>query len=691
MKNLNKPLQSMSSFKRHYLSASLIFLFVQNSSFAQSPGGVSTNLATWFKANASVFKDAGSTSAANGDSVQQWNDKSGNGYNASNAGNIQYSALPAGDKTGVKPIFYTNKSNFNPSLSFGGSSTVSELNLGANFPSASSAQTGYSIFVVANPTKSNSYNFIVDVGHFANNGIGLGLGTTGANAYNPANYGGTGSTGISSSTSVNTSTLLRFITPFGSSAQNSVLYQNSISKVSASTTVQFIQANGSGDDISWSSTYGTGNPTPPEYTPFVIGRQAKAGNGSYLSRYFTGDINEILIYSSALSATQINQIESYLALKYGITLGSTSSLVNYVSSNSTKFWTGSSTYQHDVFGIGTDNGSGLTQTKSNSMNTGSGNGIGQSTKGNLVLSSATALANQQFLMIGDDAGTLTEETTNLPSGSSGSKRLVRNWLVQNTGSVGTVNLSFDMSGLTLSGGTTASNYRLLVNSNTDATFATGTPTHYYASSITGNLINFTGISLNNNTVFTLVTYASGSTLPAIWQSFTASKLGNGASLNWATSNEVNVGYYEVEQSADGSSYLSLGRVAANNASTDNYSFQTGSLLDGPNYFRIKRVDLDGNFGYSAVRIIDNSEPDGLNIEPNPVFSNTLKMKIKVSQTQAITISIIGLNGRLIQNKMYTVEKGDNYVEMDISHLADGAYIATSIIGNNLITQKFIKQ
>ncbi|MBS1669722.1 MAG: T9SS type A sorting domain-containing protein [Bacteroidetes bacterium] len=422
---------------------------------------------------------------------------------------------------------------------------------------------------------------------------------------------------------------------------------------------------------------------------FQIGGRTWQG---YLSRIFVGAMAEVIYYNgNTLSASQINQVESYLALKYGITLGSTASLVNYVSSNGTTFWTGNSTYQNDVFGIGMDNGSGLALAQSNSMNTGSGNGSGKSAKGNLVLSNS-ALTDQQFLMIGDDAKALTEQTTNLPSGSSGSKRLARNWLVRNTGSMGAVNLSFDMTGLTLSGGTTASNYRLLVNSNTDATFATGTPTHYYASSITGNLINFTGVSLNNNTVFTLVTYASGSTLPATWVSFTATKQGNGASLNWVTADEVNVGYYEVEQSTNGSSYLSLGNVAANNkGGTNNYSFQVGSLTDGPNYFRIKRVDLDGNFEYSNIRIINHSEGYSVSIEPNPIVGSTLRMRIVAPQAQKATVYIMGMDGRSLQNKVFMLEEGVNLAEMDLGHLAAGAYIARTLFANSVSTQKFIKE
>ena len=44
-----------------------------------------TNLVAWYKADTAVYNDAGTTLATNGQTVQQWNDQSGHGYNLSQA------------------------------------------------------------------------------------------------------------------------------------------------------------------------------------------------------------------------------------------------------------------------------------------------------------------------------------------------------------------------------------------------------------------------------------------------------------------------------------------------------------------------------------------------------------------------------------------------------------------------------
>ena len=650
MKDIIKLSQLISSYSRHGLSAMLLLLLVQNNSIAQSPGGVSGNLYLWLKSNAGVTQSS--------NQVTVWANQ------ASTSMTTQASTAGAGVGASNNILYASNKINYYPAIVYNGTATYCLQGTFASTPS--NPPLMFAVAIGGSGSGGQQYACV----YSNSNTIG---GSTGM-IYDAVN--GKFWTDFNGATCANTPAV------FNVPSLVRLYYNNASNANGAYTALNGIQQSTNPCSITNLLTAAQGS--------FQIGGRTWQG---YTQRVFVGSMAEVIYYNAnTLTAAQINQVESYLALKYGVTLGSVSNLINYSSSTGTAFWAGNAIYQNDIFGIGTDNGSGLTQSQSNSMNNGSGNGTGQNGKGNLILTSASALANQQFLMIGDDAKALTEQTTNLPSGTAGSKRLARNWLVQNTGSVGPVNLSFDMTGLTLSGGTTLTNYRLLVNSNTDATFATGTATHYYPSSISGNLINFSGISLPNNTVFTLVSFASGGSLPATWVSFTASKQGNGALLDWTTTDEVNVGYYEVEQSTNGNSFQSLGGVPANNqGGINNYSFQVGSLTDGANYFRIKRVDLDGNFEYSTIRLINNLQDYSVRIEPNPIVGSTLRMKIVAPQAQKAMVYIMGMDGRSLQNKVFMLQEGDNLEEIDLGHLAAGAYIARMMFANSVDTQKFIKE
>ena len=72
--------------------------------------------------------------------------------------------------------------------------------------------------------------------------------------------------------------------------------------------------------------------------------QALSGNyflgGYYSGRSYSGNMAEVLAYSGTV--TDQNQIESYLAIKYGISLPS-----NYLASDGSIIWSTTSGYQND--------------------------------------------------------------------------------------------------------------------------------------------------------------------------------------------------------------------------------------------------------------------------------------------------------------------------------------------------------
>jgi len=132
----------------------------------------------------------------------------------------------------------------------------------------------------------------------------------------------------------------------------------------------------------------------------------------------------------AFSGAVPNQgrIESYLAVKYGITMGTTASPVSYSASDGTTIWTGSGTYQNDVHGIGRDNGTGawgLNQLSSKSENPGTDILILQSGSSFTTPTNAqtgTALTNLQFFMTGHNGSAYT---TFADLGTSGIYKVIR--------------------------------------------------------------------------------------------------------------------------------------------------------------------------------------------------------------------------------------------------------------------------
>ncbi|MGL2994935.1 Ig-like domain-containing protein [Flavobacterium sp. TSSA_36] len=231
----------------------------------------------------------------------------------------------------------------------------------------------------------------------------------------------------------------------------------------------------------------------PSVTPLIGGLKILDGYN------FNGEVAEIITYPTALAEFDRKKVESYLAVKYGITLDE--SVNNYVSSSGSSIWE-YRTYWHDVFGIGKDSKSALNQTQSNSINTGSGNGTGQDGKGNIVLSDPTSLDDGDFVMIGNDSGALTEQTTDLPTNLSGKKRLGREWKVAKTNTPGTYNLTFDTKGLCLSIAS-ANDIKMVVDADGDGIFSAATTID--AVSYSNGVVYFSNLDLPNNAVFTFLT------------------------------------------------------------------------------------------------------------------------------------------------------------------------------------------
>ena len=612
-----------------------LILFVAVSTFlspglyAQSyPGGISNNLSLW------MIADSATTVSSTNATISTWKDqKKTNTFSVSGT---------ASTITVVR-----NAANFHSAVRFTGSSATlqgntsiqwSECSAVASFTGGITTERGTVISPATSGTAPN------DASRYY-----FRSGREGSNSYL---YAGMGVDSIG----------FEYIAA-PSDSQYNLLTASGVNNV----------FNRNGWDARVGSLYGgfTARATVMNSTPQI-------GDRSTDDSPLKGYISEIVLYSQDNSSNR-NKVESYLALKYGMSLGLASSLINYVSSNGTTYWTGNATYQHNIFGIGNDAGSGLLQSQSTSMNSGYGDGTGRSGMGNLVLTALTTLSNQQFLMIGTDSATLTEEQITAamgPSTAISSWRTTRTWKAQNTGSIATAQLTFDLTGLSLKGGTTASNYWLLVDPDGDGNFLTGTTHFYQAASITSNKIVFASVSLTNNAVFTLLTKPSSTAiLASTWLDFTARTQQNTVSLDWTIPHEENMLHYDIERSANANDYMRVGSQAARQSdATVQYSY-----VDRPGagtwYYRIKAVDMDGQGSYSPVRTVTLSATarQFLRLGSNPIVGGRLQLNIDLSENNTVLVRITDRQGKGLVQRRYALPPGGSTVAIDMSGYPAGLY------------------
>ena len=194
------------------------------------------------------------------------------------------------------------------------------------------------------------------------------------------------------------------------------------------------------DGLRFSSSSGFDTSRTGNDSNFLIG-----SNGT---NYHDGEIAEILIFSGIPSAQEQQSVQSYLAIKYGITLDFTNNNGNitegdYLLSNgATKVWNygENSGYHNDVAGIGKDATRSFAQKQSKSINSDGLITMGLGTIENDNISNLNSFENDKdFLMWGNNDATGTTLTSSVLCSTS----LVMNriWKVVETGSVGTVQIA----------------------------------------------------------------------------------------------------------------------------------------------------------------------------------------------------------------------------------------------------------
>lgn len=319
------------------------------------PGGITTNLDLWLKAD----QLDGSTEGTDGNNVSEWRDN-GKGNHAKTV------------VTGLEPVYRDNTSNnfnFNPVIEFENNNSSSygdmtyivndgsrdELKGTGGFnsddifmvvmpdPTITTSIVPLDTFCSSDPTSTNTATEdVTGFGYgnysvrFSNERFGYCIGTS-------ASYGrATTDTNVD----FNQIHIINTRHNSGDTGVNLYLNNNQFGNLDANTG-------------SWAHN---------SNTRYWLGR-SQYWNGS-----FDGRIAEVITYSATNSDTDLtqarNRIQSYLAIKYGITLGTNGTSQDYVDSNGTVIWDQSvnTGYNYDIAGIGRDDASELNQKQSRSVN-----------------------------------------------------------------------------------------------------------------------------------------------------------------------------------------------------------------------------------------------------------------------------------------------------------------------------------
>ncbi|MEM6632341.1 MAG: T9SS type A sorting domain-containing protein [Bacteroidota bacterium] len=205
------------------------------------------------------------------------------------------------------------------------------------------------------------------------------------------------------------------------------------------------------------------------------------------------------------------------------------------------------------------------------------------------------------------------------------------------------------------------------------------------------------VPFNSFSTFSIAYAALAVAAPVELLGFDVEAQGTAAVLWWATAIETNNSHFEIERSSDGFSYEVIALVEGMGTAFEAQEYSYTDSMAGPgwHYYRLKQVDLNGEYEYFSIREVELSGRSSLQAAvlvgyPNPA-DNYYKMEMEIPDPKNAMIKVFDLRGNQIYHAMIAnCASGYNAIEMDVSTWQSGIYMYMITAGADVIRGKIVK-
>jgi hypothetical protein len=151
-------------------------------------------------------------------------------------------------------------------------------------------------------------------------------------------------------------------------------------------------------------------------------------------------------------------------------------------------------------------------------------------------------------------------------------------------------------------------------------------------------------------------------------------------------------HFELQSSDDGISFQTKSIIPASNIATGS-SYSKNDVPNSKNqtiFYRLKMVDRDGQFSYSAIISLQQAYSSKFVITGNP-FNESINITLNSLHADNITLSIFDASGKQLVKKVVGITAGVNRVELNrLSHLPKGTYLLEIVMKDQRITRKLAR-
>ncbi|WP_198172703.1 discoidin domain-containing protein [Hymenobacter ginkgonis] len=182
-------------------------------------------------------------------------------------------------------------------------------------------------------------------------------------------------------------------------------------------------------------------------------------------------------------------------------------------------------------------------------------------------------------------------------------------------------------------------------------------------------------------IYEFALFGTATPLPVSLLSFTAAPQGSAVAVKWSTATELNNAGFEVQRSADGTSFTALAKVAGagNSQTLKEYQYLDAAPLLATSYYRLKQVDHDGTATYSPVVAVQAAASSAalatINIYPNPT-ADRATIEWNASSASPVRWSLTSTTGQLVRSGSLDAQEGHNAQALDLRACAAGSYVLT---------------
>lgn len=179
-------------------------------------------------------------------------------------------------------------------------------------------------------------------------------------------------------------------------------------------------------------------------------------------------------------------------------------------------------------------------------------------------------------------------------------------------------------------------------------------------------------------------------LPVTLTAFRADRKNNVADLTWNTENQENFSHFEIERSSTGNDdFATIGNVAATGTETGSYQFAdaNGARLAQKAYYRLKMVDMDGQYKYSPVTMVTFDNAPAIMVTPTLVAAGQpVYVNIAGSAQAKAEVKLFDMSGKQISR-----QAGSGRIQVATNGLRKGMYIVAVSNGTTISSTKIMVQ